>query len=85
MVGYIFEAGEDIPDTLAGAPATASTETKHEPEPTAPEPVSDAGSCVCCTSFTGRTYLNLHPPQDGWPKSLVLITPELQGQDRVGE
>jgi pyruvate dehydrogenase E2 component (dihydrolipoamide acetyltransferase) len=40
VVGYIFEAGEDIPDTLAGAPATASTETKHEPEPTAPEPVS---------------------------------------------
>jgi pyruvate dehydrogenase E2 component (dihydrolipoamide acetyltransferase) len=40
VVGYIFEAGEDIPDTLAGAPATASTETKREPEPTALESVS---------------------------------------------
>lgn len=40
LVGYIFESGEDIPDTLAGAPASAPTETKPEPEPTAPEPVS---------------------------------------------
>ena len=31
VVGYIFEAGEDIPDTLAGAPAAASAETKREP------------------------------------------------------
>ena len=49
VVGYIFEAGEDIPDTLAGAPAAAApaaapaaaTEVNSEPEPAvaaAPEP-----------------------------------------------
>jgi pyruvate dehydrogenase E2 component (dihydrolipoamide acetyltransferase) len=38
VVGYIFETGEDIPDTLAGAPAAASAETKREAEATAPVP-----------------------------------------------
>lgn len=42
VVGYIFEAGEDIPDTLAGAPTAASPEAESEPEPAvavAPEPL----------------------------------------------
>ncbi len=39
VVGYIFEAGEDIPDTLAGAPAAAA-EPVSEPEPAASEPAA---------------------------------------------
>ena len=51
IVGYIYEAGEDIPDTLPGAPAAApaaATEPVSEPEPVAsapaaaPEPVVSA-------------------------------------------
>lgn len=38
VVGYIFEAGEDIPDTLAGAPAAA--EPASEPEPATPAPAA---------------------------------------------
>jgi pyruvate/2-oxoglutarate dehydrogenase complex dihydrolipoamide acyltransferase (E2) component len=39
VVGYIFEAGEDIPDTLPGAPAAAA-EAVSEPEPAAPVPAA---------------------------------------------
>lgn len=38
VVGYIFEAGEDIPDTLAGAPAAAPAAS--EPESAAAEPAA---------------------------------------------
>ena len=41
LVGYIFEPGEDIPDTLGDAPVTVSVEAMSEPEPTVPEPVSE--------------------------------------------
>ena len=37
VVGYIFEAGEDIPDTLPGA---AAAEPVSEPEPAEPEPAA---------------------------------------------
>ncbi|MGV0035730.1 MAG: E3 binding domain-containing protein [Candidatus Azotimanducaceae bacterium WSBS_2022_MAG_OTU7] len=38
-MGYIFEAGEDIPDTLAGASAAA--EPMPEAQPAAPELVAE--------------------------------------------
>jgi pyruvate dehydrogenase E2 component (dihydrolipoamide acetyltransferase) len=42
VVGYIFEAGEDIPETLAGSPAAASEaelSVRESSVETAPEPV----------------------------------------------
>jgi len=38
VVGYIFEGGEDIPDTLTGAASAAIAEPVSKPESAAPEP-----------------------------------------------
>jgi len=66
VVGYIFEAGEDIPDTLTGAPAAASAETKREPESTAPEPAVAAAPEAVSATVAGSDPV---ASQDGHIKS----------------
>jgi pyruvate/2-oxoglutarate dehydrogenase complex dihydrolipoamide acyltransferase (E2) component len=89
VVGYIFEAGEDIPDTLPGAPAAgapaAAAEPVSEPEPAAAsQPVVSAPVAVSAPATSGDGFVKSSPAARRLAKELGVDYTRVMGSGPGG-
>jgi pyruvate dehydrogenase E2 component (dihydrolipoamide acetyltransferase) len=91
VVGYIFEAGEDIPDTLAGTPAAEppAAEPVSEPEPApepaaAPQPVVSAPVAVSAPATSRDGHVKSSPAARRLAKELGVDYTRVMGSGPGG-